>query len=68
MTTHRNLKPHYAEPKGKSGPVIVVKPCRWSYANSMSFAFCETHGDYHRSFLTPPTVCATALSKSEASW
>jgi hypothetical protein len=25
MTTHRNLKPHYAEPKGKSGPVIVVK-------------------------------------------
>jgi hypothetical protein len=25
MTTHRNLKPHYAEPKGKSGPVIVLK-------------------------------------------
>lgn len=25
MTTHRNLKPHYAERKGKSGPVIVVK-------------------------------------------
>jgi hypothetical protein len=24
VTTHRNLKPHYAEPKGKSGPVIVI--------------------------------------------
>jgi hypothetical protein len=24
MTTHRNLKPHYAEPKGKSGPVIHI--------------------------------------------
>lgn len=28
MTTHRNLKPHYAERKGKSGPVIVVKKGR----------------------------------------
>lgn len=36
-------------------------PCRWSYANSMSFAFCVTHSDYHRTFLTPPTTCPTAL-------
>jgi hypothetical protein len=38
----------------------AVKACRWSYANSMSFAYCETHSDYHRSFITPPTVCPTA--------
>jgi len=40
--------------------VGAVARCRWSYANSMSFAFCETHSDYHRTFLTPPTICPTA--------
>jgi hypothetical protein len=26
----------------------------------MSFPFCETHNDYHKTFLTPPTICPTA--------
>ena len=38
----------------------VVRPCRWSRISEMSFAFCEEHGDYHRTFGTPPTVCPTA--------
>jgi hypothetical protein len=41
MTTHRNLKPHYAEPKGKSGPVIVVKKANCSTCGKTENEFCS---------------------------
>jgi hypothetical protein len=41
MTTHRNLKPHYAERKGKSGPVIVVKKANCSTCGKTENEFCS---------------------------
>lgn len=45
-------------------PPKAVKPCRWSRISAMSFFYCEEHGDYHRTFLTPPTICETAAKLS----
>lgn len=38
----------------------MVEPCRWSVASMMSFPFCETHSDYHKTFMREPIVCPTA--------
>lgn len=53
-------------PQRTAGSRLLDDRCVWSYANSMSFAYCETHHDYHRTFMTPPTICPTAKRSDEA--
>jgi hypothetical protein len=46
MTTLRNLKPHYAERKGKSGPVIRI-PADSEFVDRLSVAICREKHSGH---------------------